>query len=369
MKEMKEQEIQELIILQGAIENANEAFITIDEEHRILFFNRAAEKIFGYPRREVIGRDLCILLDPELRETHPHAVQRYLQGREPRLIGRETELTAVRRTGDSFPASISFSVAEIRERTFFTAIIRDMTETRSLQRQVAQSERLALLGQVAAEISHEIKNPLVMIGGWARRLHKTLPDEDARQRLNYIIAEVQRLEHLLAELRNLYVPRKMATEEINGRELLEEAFRLVKAECEDKMIGVHLIIRGASPVIRGDREKLLQVLLNIIKNGMEALASTGGNLLLGLETVEDSVEFSVVDDGPGIPAAVLPNLFTPFFTTKHQGTGLGLCISKRILDDHPGSSLVIETPKGGGTMVKIKFANLGNPPNHGKEKR
>ncbi|MDA8165827.1 MAG: PAS domain S-box protein [Desulfobacteraceae bacterium] len=349
------QDIQELTILHEAVENANEAFITIDAEHRVLFFNRAAEKMFGYARQEVLGRDLCLLLAPEHRESHPLAVQQYLPAGEPPFTGREAELTGIRRSGERFPALISFSVAEIDHRTFFTALIRDMAETRGLQRQVAQAERLALLGRVVAEITHEIKNPLVMIGGWARRLHRTVREEEARRRLADILAQVERLEHLLAELRNLYVPRKQAAETIDAGELLREAFRLVKADCEERDIALELRLEGPRPLIMGDREKLLQVLLNLIKNSMEALAPAGGSLLLALATVDGYAELTVADNGPGIPAELRERVFTPFFTTKRQGTGLGLCVCKRIMDDHPGSALTLESVEGQGTAATLRF--------------
>lgn len=351
----KLQEIPELLILQKAVENASEAFITIDEEHRVLFFNRAAEEMFGYSRQDVLGRDLCRLLAPEHYEAHPRTVQRYLAGGEPRFIGKETELTAVRRSGETFPAAISFSVAEIDNRTFFTALIRDLTETRQLQRQVAQSERLALLGRVVAEITHEIKNPLVMIGGWARRLQRTVREEEARRRLADIIGEVERLEHLLAELRNLYVPRKPVAEIIDARELLQEAFRLVKADCEEKGITIELVLDHPRPLIMGDREKLLQVLLNVIKNSMEALAPTGGSLLLKQATANGFTDLVVTDSGPGIPAELRDKIFTPFFTTKRHGTGIGLNVCKRIIQDHPGSSLTLESAEGRGTVVTLRF--------------
>ena len=352
-KPFENQDLEQLVILKGAVENANEAFITIDEEHRVLFFNRTAERMFGYRREEVVGRDLCVILSPEHHQSHPQAIRRYLQELESRFIGKETELTATRRSGEQFPAMISFSVAEIQGRLFFTAIIRDMTETRRLQRQVGQAERLALLGQVVAEISHEIKNPLIMIGGWARRLTKSVPDEQARRRLQDISEEVQRLEHLLAELRNLYVPRKLVAEEINLRDLLTEVYRMVRADCEEKSIAIEL--QAAESYIMGDREKLLQVFLNVVKNSMEALSGMNGHLAIAAKIERTRVEITVTDNGPGIPAELREKIFQPFFTTKRQGTGLGLCVTKRIIEDHPGSSLVLKSAEGVGTAVTISF--------------
>ena len=160
---MNDKENSELSILRGAIENTNEAFVTIDQDHTVIFFTRTAEKIFGYDRNEVIGHDLDVVLGPRCREGHRQAVARYLKTRDPRLIGHETEFVATRKNGETFPASISFSVSEINGKLFFTGIVRDVTETKALQERIIKSERLAALGQVVAEITHEIKNPLIRI--------------------------------------------------------------------------------------------------------------------------------------------------------------------------------------------------------------
>ena len=152
--------IKELTILQGAVQNTNEAFVTIDQDHMVMFFNQAAEKIFGYSRKEMLGQNLDIILTSRCSQNHHKAVERYIKTKNPVLIGHETEFIAVRKDGETFPASISFSVSEVEEKLYFTALIRDVTETKTLQEQLLQSERLAALGQFVAEITHEIKNPL-----------------------------------------------------------------------------------------------------------------------------------------------------------------------------------------------------------------
>ena len=128
-------EIAELLILREAVENTNEAFVTIDENHSVVFFNKTAEKIFGFSREEILGHDLNTILSPRCSQDHRLAVARYLRTKEPKLIGHESEFTAVRKSGETFPAAISFSVAGIGGRLFFTALVRDMTETRAMQQQ------------------------------------------------------------------------------------------------------------------------------------------------------------------------------------------------------------------------------------------
>lgn len=180
----------ELIILQGAIENTNEGFVTIDERHRVIVFNKAAEKIFGYTHQEVIGKDLQIVLGPECTVGHKKAVSSFIRTKKPKLIGHQTEFMAIRKNGERFPLSISFSVSEIGGQFYFTGIIRDLTETKALQEQIAKSERLAALGRLVAEITHEIKNPLVTIGGFSRQLTRNTRDEKSLNKLKIISDEV-----------------------------------------------------------------------------------------------------------------------------------------------------------------------------------
>jgi len=357
---MNDNEISELGILKGAVENTNEAFVTIDQDHTVIFFNRAAEKIFGYSRNEVIGNDLDLILGPRCRENHRQAVARYLRTRNPKLIGHETEFVATRKNGETFPAAISFSVSQIAGRLFFTGIVREMTEEKALQEQILKSERLAVLGQVVAEISHEIKNPLIMIGGFARQLTKTAQDDKTRSKLNIIAEEVQRLENLLEGLSDLYRPTEPTMERININDLLHEIYSLTKADCQARNIQLKLDIPEGPLFVEGDRGRLKQVFLNLVKNGIEAMKQ-GGNLSLRSTLAEDTVQITISDEGFGIPKSVKEKIFTPFFTTKKQGTGLGLSITKRILDDHPGCSFTLVSQEGKGTTVKVALG-ICDPP-------
>lgn len=345
-------QVMELNVLRGAIENTNEAFVTIDQDSVVIFFNKAAEEIFGYNREEVIGKNLASILSPACREGHTKAVRRYVSARDPKLIGHETEFIAMRKNGASFPASISFSVAELNGKLFFTGIVRDLTETKNLHDQLIRSERLAALGQTVAEISHEIKNPLMLIGGFAKQLLKNARDEKVRIKLDLIAGEVRRLEHLLAELKDLYTPRGLIFEKISVYELLQEVYTLVETDCDCKNIAIALKVENGDICLRGDREKVKQVLLNIVKNSIEAV-STGDVITIDAEPTGEQVTISITDSGPGIPEEIRQKIFSPFFTTKKQGTGLGLSVSKRIIEDHPRSSLEIQSQNGKGTLVKI----------------
>jgi two-component system, LuxR family, sensor kinase FixL len=344
-----------LSILTLAIENTNEAFITIDQDHKVLVFNRAAERIFGYPREEVVGRDLRLILGPGCREGHQEAVERFKKTRKPHLIGHENEFTAMRKNGELFPASLSFSVAEVDEQLYFTAIMRDMTETKQLQEQVMRAERLAALGQIVAEINHEIKNPLMLIGGLARQLLKKTEDEKSRLKLTTIAAEISRLEELLAGMRDLYLPRQLKLEEVDLNQLVNEVHDLVNEECRRRQIDLELHLDPARPLTRADRSRLQQVLLNLAKNGMEALMP-GGHLTIFVTTKEPGMaQVIVADNGPGISQELQEKIFAPFYTTKRKGTGLGLAVSRRIVNEHPRARFELESEEGRGARFILSF--------------
>jgi PAS domain S-box-containing protein len=342
----------ELAIIRSAVENTNEAFVTIDENHRVLFFNKAAEKIFGYSRDEVIGHDLDVIMAPGCSRGHRLAVGRYVKTRIPTRIGHDTEVVATRKNGETFPANISFSVSEVEGRLYFTGIVRDLTEAKALQERIRRSERLEAVCQVVPEITHEINNPLMLIGGFARQLIRQTTDETRLKKLNIISEEVSRLENLLKELREFYLPRTLKTDEMDIHSLLQEVYSLVKDDCERKNIYTEFKVDSNPIMIKGDRGKLKQVLLNLVKNSIEAMKH-GGNLSIQSELGGDLVEITIADDGCGIPETDLEKIFSPFFTTKQRGTGLGLSLSKTIIEDHEGSSLTLRSGEDKGTVFKI----------------
>ena len=350
--EDRDDDIKELAVLKGAVENTNEAFVTINQKQKVLFFNKAAEKIFGYSREEVLGRDLDVIMSPTCSRDHHQAVARYIETGVPRRIGHHTEITAVRKSGETFPADISFSISWADGSLYFTAIVRDLTETKALQERINRSERLAALGQVVAEISHEIKNPLMMIGGFARQLVKESADERSLAKLNIIVNEVERLESLLKEMRDLYLPRPLDRKETDVNALLKEVHDLIKEDCRKRNIRLEFKTDREEVFVEGDRARLEQVLLNLAKNALEAMEQ-GGKISFVSGLKQGVVEISISDEGVGIPEEEQGKIFSPFYTTKKQGTGLGLSICKRIIEDHPGSSLGFTSEKGKGSTFVI----------------
>lgn len=352
ISDFNDKKVNELTILKGILENINEAIITIDSNHTVLLYNSAAEDIFGYKREEVLGRDFNTILTKKCSRNHKRAVENYINTGIPKVLGHETELVATRKNGETFNASFSFSVSRINDKVFFTGIVRDLSDITTLKEQVLKSERLATLGQVVAEIIHEIKNPLMIIGGFTTQLIRTCTNDKESKKLNIIVQEVKRLEKVLLEIRELYMHKNIDYYPFDMNELLEDVAYIIKDDCKKKNIILNVDLFNKKAIVLGDRDKLEQVLINLVKNSIDAMGHDG-NLSIQSNILDDKININISDDGCGIPEENREKIFSPFFTTKKTGTGLGLSISKKIIEDHPGCSLSVHKNKEKGTLFKI----------------
>jgi PAS domain S-box-containing protein len=335
---------QELQRYREVVETATDAVVTIDESHRILFFNKAAESMFGFSKGEVIDQDLELIIPSPHKEAHREYVRRYVETRFGRYIDHTVELTAEKRSGEEFPISISFSVTEESGHLLMTAIIRDITELKALQQKAIQNERLASMGQALSYVTHEIKNPLVSIGGFARSLlqSSSIQEKDLG-RLDIIVKEVRRLEELLAEIQDFSKPLIM---EKQGLQILA-FFRDTE---ESSQVTFSLDVHG-DPVIHADPDRLRQVMLNLIKNAMESIEMMGKIRIRAWKDDRTST-IEIQDNGHGIDRNHLEIIFDPFFTTKREGTGLGLPLCRKIIREH-GGELTIQSTIAQGTSARI----------------
>jgi len=331
--------------------NAADGIVTIDENHTIIAYNKGAAKLFGYASEEILGQDLSLLIPPPHKEKHRDYVRRYIATRQPHFIGKHVQLNAQRRDGSEFPMSISFSVAEIQGRLYFTGIIRDMTEYKQMEERLLQSERLAAIGNTVSHIAHEIKNPLAVIGGFARQLARTPGlDDKAKEKLSIIIQEVGRLEGMLVNMRDfvrLPPPQKRPG---NLDELLDEVLDFYQETFQEHHIRVRQVRELSLPLVNFDPQQMRQVLLNLIKNAVEAMPG-GGELTLATRVHSGQVEISITDTGEGMTPELKAKVFQPYFTTKEKGTGLGLAICQNIAQEHGGCLLADSTPGQGSTFT------------------
>lgn len=335
------------------LDTASDAVVSINQNHEVVFMNRAAEALFGYRRDEMLGGDLSPLIPSEHRERHRHYVERYVRTRKARLIGHVAQVEAERRDGSRVPISISFSVAESGGELLFTAIMRDLSAERNLAEKVAHAEKLAAVGQMVATVTHEIKTPLTLIGGFAAQLKKERNlSERGKKKLSIIVEEVARLEGMLVELGDLSRPQRYNWEAIDLAEAVEHVKRLMAPKLRQTRFVVKVNADKATPPVMADRDKLNQVLINLINNSIQA-GGPGDQVEIRIAPLPDGqVEMTVRDWGCGIPERNQKELFTPFFTTKKRGTGLGLPVARRVVEEH-GGTIELASIEGEGTTAKV----------------
>lgn len=283
------------------------------------------------------------------------------------ILERDTDL--FRANANPLPVSLSAAKIIGSEQAFlgYLFILRDLGEIRRLQKQLRQSERLSAFGNLAAGVAHEIRNPLSSIKGYATYLTEKLKDDKmAYATGNILIQETERLNRVMSDLLSVARPSELRLKPVRVESVLEQAARLIAPDAEEKGVAVHLRLPppGAFPErgIRLDADRLMQALLNLLVNAVQATAR-GGSIEISLESARGGAgagapggedhfwSISVSDTGCGMSAQTVAQLFTPYFTTKASGTGLGLVISQRIVEQHGGEIKVFSRPGKGTTFT------------------
>jgi signal transduction histidine kinase len=242
-------------------------------------------------------------------------------------------------------------VAEIQGNLYFTGIMRDITEYKAMEDRLLQSERLAAVGNTVAHIAHEIKNPLLIIGGFARQLQKVPGfDDQARRKLSVMAEEVGYLEKMVADMRD-FVRRPPAQKRPGQiKAVIDEALELFQDTLKEHHVKVRRVEETPLPLIAFDPQQVHQVLINLLKNALEAMPG-GGEITITSRLKGDKLEISIADTGVGLAPEVAGNIFQPYFTTKEKGTGLGLAICQNIIQEHGGGILADSAPGRGATFT------------------
>lgn len=346
------------------LSSLQDAVIILDPGAEVVSVNLAAEELTGCSRSQVSGRPIQELFPPPA----PLAdlVHKTLQ------LGRSHarfDAFLVAAHGRELPVSASASLlsdAEGRTRGVVLAL-RDLSRVRELEEQVRRSERLAALGGLAAGVAHEVRNPLAGVRAAAQLLEREPAFPAAlREYTGVIIREVDRLNHLVDDLLTFTGRRPPAIAACNLNQLVDEALRLEEPRLQAVRVGVVRQYDPAIPPVAADAGQLLQVFLNLVRNGAEAMQGQGGELTLRTRFERLAPQcggrpagvVEIVDSGPGIPAEIRGRLFTPFFSTKEGGTGLGLAISLRIVEEH-GGAVEVQGEVGRGTTLRVLLPLAG----------
>jgi two-component system sensor kinase FixL len=335
--------------VRSIVESAVDAIIVIDDRGTIHAFNPSAERLFGYHISEVLGRNVNMLMPSPDRERHDGYIHHYLTTGEQKIIGIGREVTALKKDGTRFPVHLSVGEMVSEGKRSFTGILHDLSDRVALEQRLAEQKSLAKLGEMAAVVAHEVKNPIAGIRGALQVITSRMPD-DQRDRaiLIDIITRLDALNRIVQDMLMFARPRALRKEPIPLASLLRETASLI--ERDPGMLDLEIGISGAADIV-GDREMLQVVFQNILMNAAQAMEAQG-RIDVTITGTDGRCRVAVVDRGPGMPDDTREKAFDAFFTTKHRGTGLGLPIAKRVVEAH-GGTIQIDVPPTGGTTIAV----------------
>jgi len=347
------------------LDAAVDAILVISDSGRIETFNRAAEALFGYSADEIRGKNVSVLMPEPYRSEHDGYIKRYLETGEKKIIGIGREASARQKNGDFFP--IDLSVGEIRhagERRF-VGIIRDISERKENARMIRQQQerlehvmRLGTLGEMAAGIAHEINQPLTAISTYAQAAKRLinsgqLDDERLLEILDKTGTQAERAGQVIRRIRNLARKRPAKRERHDIHTVVEEVIHLAEVDTHLHNVSLEQHLPGSLPLAWIDPVQIQQVVLNLIRNAIETSPGANHVVVSAYKRNKEEVVIDVSDDGPGIQPDLLSEIFNPFFTTKEQGTGMGLSISRSIVTSHGGRLEARNNETGGATFSVV----------------
>ncbi|MFQ6043560.1 MAG: nitrogen regulation protein NR(II), partial [Candidatus Poribacteria bacterium] len=309
--------------------------------------------ILGYKAREAQGQpigDVIGAFEPifsqTLREDKPFAFH---------------EMTVCTKSGSHIPVEVSTSSLknDTGETTGVVIIFTDLTERKEMEKQILRADKLATLGQLAAGIAHEIRNPLAGISGAAQILKDEIPKTDLHwEILDEIVEKIKTLENSISDFLRFARPAPLQLSPTDINEVVQSVLFLINKQREMQGVSIVTEYDDSLPIIMADAEQIQQVILNLALNALQAIDEKGGRVLF--KTFQTSVPdpqivVEISDTGVGIPPENLSRIFNPYFTTKGEGTGLGLSIAQRIVEEH-GGSISVESEVGKGTTFRVSLS-------------
>jgi len=353
--------------LQSILETIPDAMIVIDGRGIMQFFSSAAERQFGYSEQEAIGRNVSMLMPSPDRSRHDGYLARYRSTRERHIIGVGRIVTGQRKDGTTFPMHLSIGEMQSGGVPYFTGFVRDLTEhqqtqarLQELQSELVHVSRLSAMGEMASALAHELNQPLAAISNYmkgSRRLLATSIDPNKSKiesALDRAAEQALRAGQIIRSLRD-FVSRGESEKRVESlSKLIEEAGALGLAGAREQGVQLRFNLNPEYDLVLVDRVQIQQVLVNLFRNALEAMADSPQRELIAsnAEAADDMIEVAVFDTGAGIGEDVMSNLFQTFFTTKETGMGVGLSISRSIIEAH-GGRMWAETNAAGGATFRF----------------
>ena len=339
---------------ESILQNLDISVVVVDESGKILEWNRKAEQVFGRPRENMIGTPIS-WISPEFEDIWAVAAKVF-EVRE--VLYLSNYLLNI--SGEEKFFDIKFSPmwsVDGRKIDGIITTFEDVTTRYRLEQERKRQEKLAALGEMAARVAHELRNPISVIGGFLRRLEKHLDNKELRKKyLDILHSEVERLEGIVNEILEFSRDfRKLDFSEFDIVELVREVYLLHEELLESKGIEFEIITDKSNIDMFADRSRIKQVLINLVQNAIDEVPQKDGKIRIVLEEEEEKVRIEVWNNGKPIPPDIREKIFTPFFTTKVHGTGLGLPIAKKIIEDEHNGKIWVESSEDRGTSFIIEI--------------
>jgi len=351
--------------LRSILQTIPDAMIVIDGHGIMQLFSTAAERLFGWSEHEAIGQNVSILMPEPDRTRHDGYIARYRTTNDPHIIGIGRIVTGKRRDGATFPMHLSIGEMESGGEPYFTGFVRDLTEhqqtqtrLQELQSELVHVSRLTAMGEMASALAHELNQPLAAISNYmkgSRRLLAGSSDPNApkvESALDRAAEQALRAGQIIRRLRD-FVSRGESEKRVESlSKLIEEAGALGLAGAREQNVQLRFSLDPDADLVLADRVQIQQVLVNLFRNALEAMAQSPRRELAVANTrvADDMIEVEVSDTGSGFRDDVIPNLFQTFFTTKDTGMGVGLSISRSIIEAHGGRMWAESNAAGGATF-------------------
>lgn len=355
-------------LFENIVESLGEGVIAVDDSLCIIAFNQSAEVITGFPSSQTINKPF-----QHVFKENPWFFTIIEKVIRKNLTLFDSERTLTKKNSINIPVGITVSPLISKEGITKGAalIIKDYSGVAPLRDGFLRSDRLALLGTFAAGISHEVKNPLGGIRGAMQMLAKKLDDKNLLEYTDLVIKEVDRINNVLEEILSFSKPRATELKPINLHKAIDHVLFLQKEIAKEMGISFIKVYDPSIPPVMGDEGELIQVFLNLIKNALESMENSRESEKVDIRNIkvttkvlpnfyftkpmdkpEKMIAVDIEDEGIGIPEEELQKIFTPFYTSKGGGSGLGLSLTQRIIKEHHGL-IEIKSEQGKGTTVSV----------------
>ena len=339
---------------QAILNTAIDAIVTIDDKGIIETANRAAERMFGFTTKEMIGRNICMLMPEPFQSEHDGYIKKYLATGKAKIIGVGREVVARQKDGTTFPVHLAVSEFLSDGQRMFAGIVRDISDVKSAQQQLLQSARLAAIGQMVTGLAHESRNALQRAQACLDMLSLDLENSPEQLDLaNRTRVALNDLHRLYEEVRGYAAPIQLERRECDLPALWRKVWDQVADQHPANSMQRLDEVDDAARTCRVDVHRMEQVVRNIFENALDACGDQGMLTVScgpGRLHSQNAVRLTFHDNGPGLNEEQAMRLFEPFFTTKQKGTGLGMAICQRIVEAH-GGLIEIDSAATGAKIV------------------